>query len=180
MYGPIRPNKHYVINNMCEKAMEGYRKSWQDIICKDGKPGNKLRWYNTFKHVFLYEPYLNNITVKTDRVSFTKLRVSNHKLQIELGRYHKPNKIPAEERFCLVCSGNHIENAFHFLMDCNGYEDTRRKFYAEISETVPEFIDMSSEDQFNFIMRAGEGEGDICCIVASFVHKCFQIRKELS
>jgi hypothetical protein len=160
--------------------MAEYRKSWQDSICKNGKPGNKLRCYNIFKHDFLYEPYLSNITNKTERVLFTKLRVSNHKLQIELGRYHKPKKIPAEKRFCTVCNNNHVENEFHFLMDCKGYEKMRETFVSEITEIVPEYIDMSSENQFNFIMRGGEGESDICCIIGSFVHKCFEMRKEFS
>ena len=46
-------------------------------------------------------------------LSFSKLRVSNHKLETELGRYRN---IPSKERYCRVCKSNQIEDEFHFIM----------------------------------------------------------------
>jgi phosphopantetheinyl transferase len=47
----------------------------------------------------MYEPYLNQIHKLKHRVSLTKLRLSNHNLQVETGRYNRPH-IHREERFC--------------------------------------------------------------------------------
>ena len=43
----------------------------------------------------------------------TKLRLSNHKLAIETGRYSRPFKKPAE-RICPICNIE-MEDEYHFL-----------------------------------------------------------------
>ena len=52
----------------------------------------------------------------------TKFRISAHSLRIESGRYErKPNKenklikIVREERTCLYCNNNDVEDEKHFL-----------------------------------------------------------------
>ena len=41
-----------------------------------------------------------------------KLRISAHKLNIEVGRY---NKTPRNERFCKKCNTREIEDEMHFF-----------------------------------------------------------------
>ena len=54
--------------------------------------GNKLRTYSTFKKIFEYEKYLD-LQPKFDlRRNITKLRISSHKLEIEVGRYTSKTK----------------------------------------------------------------------------------------
>ena len=45
----------------------------------------------------------------------TRLRVSTHNLEIETRRWHKPNKIPRNDRKCKHC--NTLEDEFHFIID---------------------------------------------------------------
>ena len=47
-----------------------------------------------------------------------KLRISNHKLMIETGRY---DQTPHNDRFCLVFNSGIIEEEFHFLLHCPKY-----------------------------------------------------------
>ena len=56
------------------------------------KEDSKLRTYNHIKSQTGLEPYLHEIKNIKDRVSFTKLRLSNHQLRIEKGRHQKINK----------------------------------------------------------------------------------------
>jgi hypothetical protein len=48
------------------------------------------------------------------RRSFTKLRTSSHRLQIELGRYQG---VPRHNRVCTKCSSNVIEDELHFNLN---------------------------------------------------------------
>ena len=67
------------------------------------------------KHQFRYEKYLNIQNDKLRRY-VTKLRVSNHNLPIERGRY---NNISADHRLCNMCGNVDIGDEFHLLMTCD-------------------------------------------------------------
>ena len=66
----------------------------------------------------------------------TKLRLGVHSLRIQTGKYeNKGASIPVEEKLCLVCRRNYIENEKHFLMLLNmEYDNLRQKLYLHISE----------------------------------------------
>ena len=57
------------------------------------------------------------------RIALTKLRLSNHKLVIETGRYSRPFKKPAE-RICPICKIE-MEDEYHFLNICPAYQEKR-------------------------------------------------------
>ena len=66
----------------------------------------------------------NTVLVATKQVSkFTKLRISNYRLEVEFVRY---SKTPPHLRLCKTCNLNDVENEFHFICVCNAY--TRQKF----------------------------------------------------
>ena len=64
--------------------------------------------------------------MKKFRVAMTKLRVSSHRLEIEVGRWTRPNRTPVDERKCRYC--NKLEDEFHFLLECTLYEDLRKQY----------------------------------------------------
>ena len=71
----------------------------------------------------------------------TKLRLGVHSLRIQTGKYeNKGSSIPVEEKLCLVCRRNYIENEKHFLMLLNmEYDNLRQKLYLHISENDTNF-----------------------------------------
>ena len=71
--------------------------------------------------------YLDFVTVQKFRYTFTRLRVASHRLEIEAGRWHKPNRTPVEENKCLFCR-NSLEDEFHFVIECPLYQDLRREY----------------------------------------------------
>ena len=81
-----------------------------------GHGGNKLRSYRLFKKEFDIEPYLLNVRSTTLHVSMTRLRVGCHSLEIERGRYHKPQSIPVCQRLCEKC--NMIEDEIFISCVC--------------------------------------------------------------
>ena len=71
----------------------------------------------------------------------TKLRLGVHSLRIQTGKYeNKGASIPVEEKLCLACRRNYIENEKHFLMLLNmEYDNLRQKLYLHISENDTNF-----------------------------------------
>ena len=60
----------------------------------------KLRTYSMIKTEIGLEDYLINIHNITERISFSKFRLSNHRLMIEIGRHKKIEKL---RRICPFC-----------------------------------------------------------------------------
>ncbi len=52
---------------------------------------NKLRTYNTFKSTFEYQNYLDYGSDFRQRKIVTKLRISAHSLEVEVGRHKTKN-----------------------------------------------------------------------------------------
>ena len=69
-------------------------------------------FYKSFAALEL-QPYLDNVNVCTFCNALSKLRMSVHRLEVESGRWVKPNPIPFNERHCLNCSV--LEDEYHFV-----------------------------------------------------------------
>ena len=63
-----------------------------------------------------------------NRVAMTKLRLSNHNLSIEKGRHQD---VHLSDRNCPFCP-EHLENEFHFLIQCPIYKNLRARLLADI------------------------------------------------
>ena len=72
------------------------------------------------------EDYLISVHNIADRISLSKLRLSNHQLLIEFGR-HK--KIEKQLRVCPFCPSV-IEDEVHFITTCPSYHGIRENLFA--------------------------------------------------
>ena len=59
-------------------------------------------FYRSFT-TFQFQPYLDKLNVSKYLTAFSKLRMSSHRLEVESGRWVKPNRIPLDERKCFFC-----------------------------------------------------------------------------
>ena len=84
--------KYKIIKLLKDFFYNRYDTAWQEYLNRED---SKLRTYKTFKHSIQLENYLLTTDINT-RKEFTKLRISAHQLQIEMGRYSKPRKTPAK------------------------------------------------------------------------------------
>ena len=80
--------------------------------------------YRLFKIEHRYEPYLDILSLNY-RITFTRFRLSNHRLSIETGRWRN---IPRDERKCDICNEGYIGDEFHFLFECNVLNDLRTQY----------------------------------------------------
>lgn len=59
------------------------------------------------------------------RKSLSKLRISCHRLQIEVGRF---TNIPRENRLSNRCNSNSTDDETHFLITCEKYNHQRNLY----------------------------------------------------
>ena len=79
----------------------------------DIKNISKLKFYMLYKSVLCIEPYVVNVLTRQDRSILAQLRYGIVPLRIETGRY-ACNYISENERLCLFCTCNEVENEVHF------------------------------------------------------------------
>ena len=84
--------------------------------------------------------------VNNQLVVSCQIRISNHKLMVETGRY---NQTPHINRFCPVCNSGIIEDEFHFLLHYWKYSIPREKFYNQIQPNIVDFNELSCTELMN-------------------------------
>lgn len=117
----------------------------------EGIDRSKLRFYRTFKGSFTREPYLDLVRNRNQRKWLTRIRVSSHTLQIEVGRWKIP-PIPPSQRFCKYCANNCVDTEAHFLHDCTTFSVKRNCFFAMLNTLVPGFIQMSRTNKISTML----------------------------
>ena len=111
------------------RILDIYQQSWYSAI----NNSSRLETYSLLKHDFIFEPYLDYIKDKRFRIAITRFRTS-HDLFIEKGRHLN---IERNQRTCNMCTGNMIENEFHFLLSCPAYSELRQKYMKRYYCTWP-------------------------------------------
>ena len=125
-------------------------------------------------HIFAkYSPCLFRSRTSERRV-LTKLRISNHKVIIELGRY---NQVSRDNRLCQVCGSNQIEDEIHFLFHCSKYSIIRNNFYNKIQTLIPNIRQLSVNEQIIELMNSSNYFINLQLI--RFITSCFDFRDEL-
>jgi len=110
------------------KLEQNYIENWNTEIHKLPK----LRSYKLFKTNFETEQYLY-IFNKNHRQALSRFRLSAQALEVEKGRWARKIvngkwdrcKIPVEDRLCIFCSENVVEDEMHVLLCCAKHADIR-------------------------------------------------------
>ena len=119
------------------------RYSYGKNLCKFNETGiylilakhsQKLEFYRSFKTDHTSSSYLDLTRGTAGRRALVILRISNHKLMIEIGRYNQTTK---DIRHCPFCGCNVIEDEVHFLFQCPTYSMIRNKFYYKVKTLIP-------------------------------------------
>ena len=107
----------------------------------------KLRTYTTFKNDMDTAAHLCCNMPKYERSLISQLRLGILPLKLETGRY---SNMKLEDRTCLICDTNDIENEEHFLFHCNFYSTERVNLETGINCN---FNDLSTNEKFNAIFK---------------------------
>ena len=101
-----------------------------------GRTLDKLRTFKTFKNNYKLENYIKMKLDKQMVFNFARLRISNHSLEIETGRYKKKMLV---QRLCKICNDGFIEDEMHFLMTCKAYRSERSEVFENFNALIVPF-----------------------------------------
>ena len=65
--------------------------------------------------------------------------ISSHKLNIEIGRH---NNIDRQDRKCIICNLNDIEDEFHFVLVCPDYINLRNAYIPKYYSNRPSVLEI--------------------------------------
>lgn len=161
------------VSEFSQRLKDIFEQEWfsslHNDIRKRQNQKNKLRCYRQFKTQFGFEKYLSMSLPVIDRVHLTKLRISNHKLGIETGRYFS---IPVDKRVCPSCG--QIDDEIHFLFNCNLFDTDRQSFFRKVD--APFLSNLNLRNEIKLSMLLSSDRESIIIPLASFVTKAFKSR----
>lgn len=146
-----------------QRLTDNFIQNWHSRI----KESTRAIFYRSFAS-FQFQPYLDKINVNKYLQAFCKLRMSSHRLEVESGRWVRPNRIPLDERKCSFCQV--LEDEFHFVIECPLYEVLRKKYIAKYFWTRPnmyKFIELINSTNTRYLRKL--------CI---FIYQAFKLRTE--
>lgn len=167
-------NESSIIKQIINKLEQNFRTHSHQSMHNDNKGKghkNKLRTYRLLKNDFIFEDYLTHVRNPSHRSAMTKLRVSAHTLQVEMGRY---KNLELEKRKCTQCDLEEIEDEKHFLLKCKLYKKERDELFNNSLE-FPANQNYTDEEIMVKILT-NKTEQTITKI-AKFIHTCFSIRE---
>ena len=98
----------------------------------------KLQLLNSLKQEWGPDPYINSLPLNL-RSNITRLRLSAHRLPIEIGRYQRP-VIPRDERFCELCiSAGYpkvLGDESHLMFQCVISLERRLKLEGKLRDAI--------------------------------------------
>ena len=128
---------------------EIYSKFWGREIKNPNS--TRLLLYKQIKKDFKMENYLQVLSYENRKI-LTKIRCSDHCLEIEKGRHRN---IPRNDRICKLCDKNEIETEDHFLLRCNMYCQLRTTYNIGLNMTINElFSDTNAFQLGKYLVEA--------------------------
>jgi hypothetical protein len=94
---------------------------------------------------------LYTLTNFNSRKILTKFRISDHKLEIEIGRY---KKVPREQRICKTCKV--FDDEKHFFLHCHINYNIRNSLIQEIENYYPDFNQLDSIAKLKIILNPSQ------------------------
>lgn len=153
------PNTLWLKRTVQQILKDQFIQKWQ----QDVQNSSKCDLYRLYKVNFGFENYLGMASFKY-RVALTKLRLSNHKLSVERGRYRN---IPRHQRLCDLCELDKVGDEYHFMLECTKFSDLRRMYIPRTFWIRPNML--------KFIKLIGGQHRSLRRKVGRFVFESFNI-----
>ena len=144
---------------------------------------NKIKSFNENSKMFLYKKLKLNLEREFNlsynnsdiRRGFNKIRIRDHNLKIEKGRYCK---IPRILRLCKTC--NKIEDEEHFILECTMNSKLRTDLFAILANENPNFMQFSSEQKLIYRYLLNPTTTAHVKIIGFYIIKSLELRTEVS
>ena len=157
-----------MVKSYVSSMKQEYISYWQNTL----QHSRKLEFYSSFKTDHTSCSYLDWTRRTAGRRALVKLRISNHKLMIEIGIYNQTAK---DNRHCPFCGCNVMEDEVHFLFQCPTYSMIRNKF--KVKTLIPDITQLPINGLINELMNSSYYFINIQFI--KYILACFDVRNKL-
>ena len=175
LYGLSR-NCRRIRQRLKDIVLQCFMRERSNDMTRDADQNNKMRRYRKFKTIENYKCgyYLRQVTDTRHRITLTKLRLSNHELAIETGRYLRPVKKP-EERICPMFKLE-MEDEYHFLTVCPAYQEKRNVVFDNVkNEHLIRGNKISPNEILMFLINPPKDQPEIQKLKVKYVFEYFKI-----
>jgi hypothetical protein len=147
-----------VLNSVSEALAQQVNDEWHTTVNREqairGQGRNKLRLYRQCKLEYgTTEPYVHMIMSRSHRSALAKFRCGVAPINIELGRY---TGTPVDQRLCIVCNLQSVEDEIHTLVECPAYDNIRRELINLAIDIIPLFETLSSLNKYIILVSRSE------------------------
>ena len=163
---------HNFLQTFREIRHNRYAQNWLSTI-RNNEKSTKLRTYRLIKNDYRIESHLLYVENKKHQRALTRLRVSSHKLHIELCRHVRP-AIPPTDRLCQFCNSREIDDEVHFLINCEFHGEKRNSMLVDINHLCCLDWNSSPQNKFECIMKSKNKS--VLAAIAKFVYNGFKRR----
>ena len=175
LYGLSR-NCRRIRQRLKDIVLQCFMRERSNDMTRDADQNNKMRTYRKFKTIENYKCgyYLRQVTDTRHRITLTKLRLSNHELAIETGRYLRPVKKP-EERICPMFKLE-MEDEYHFLTVCPAYQEKRNVVFDNVkNEHLIRGNKISPNEILMFLINPPKDQPETQKLKVKYVFEYFKI-----
>ena len=138
-----------------QNVQKYYKTSWTNKLALPDQ--TRLKVYQIIKKEFEPSKHLD-LTQFELRQIISKIRCSDHNLEIEKGRHRN---IPRGERICKSCEEGSIEDEEHFLMKCKAYQPMRVEHNIK-ADNVNDFLNAENQENLaKYLIRASKFRDNI-------------------
>ena len=95
----------------------------------------------------------------------TMLRISAHRLDIEIGRYAK---LDTADRLCSKCSLDVLGDEIHFLIECPTLNATREALISLVHDKCRNFVGMNNFTKYFWLLNCEDER--VMHELANFIH----------
>ena len=148
----IETSKNSIIfkKNTKIRIREYYTNTWKERI-SDENASSRLKVYKALNSTFSTASHLSLPFYL--RKAISKIRCSDHNLQIERGRHLGTER---DKRICYNCQLNEVEDEEHFLLKCTTYQDLRKKYHMT-ANNINDFLNTENQENLaKFLLAAFE------------------------
>ena len=175
LYGLSR-NCRRIRQRLKDIVLQCFMRERSNDMTRDADQNNKMRTYRKFKTIENYKCgyCLRQVTDTRHRITLTKLRLSNHELAIETGRYLRPVKKP-EERICPMFKLE-MEDEYHFLTVCPAYQEKRNVVFDNVkNEHLIRGNKISPNEILMFLINPPKDQPETQKLKVKYVFEYFKI-----
>ena len=108
---------------------------------------------------------------RAHRIILSKIRISNHRLKIQTGRF---SKTPRNERICLHCKADNvseIDDEQQMLIQCSRFSKIRIALFDHVRKSCPRIDTLNDGNMFIYPLNSS---GSTIKEEAKFLHSAYK------